>query len=332
METEKRIVKIELRNEKMIVEVTNYGCTILKIKVKDKDDRFTDVVLGYASIEDYQKKSGTYFGALVGRVANRIGNGRFVLNGRQYNVAVNNGPNSLHGGIDGFSYRIFDYKLIENGVQFHYLSEDGEEGYPGNLDLYADYTIENSTLNIEYRAVSDEDTILNITNHSYFNLDGQPGSIEDHYLTVHADEFGCVDRDVLFTGEQRSVENTPFDFRKETRIKDNINREDEQLAKGFGYDHSFIFSQKENQVVLRSEKSKIKLTVSTTLPQAQIYSGNFVDVESGKYGQKYEKRGGICIETQNTVDSINKEENPSVILRKNETYNERTSYSFEVTE
>ena len=209
------IVVIGLENKDFYVEVTNFGCTLLKAVVKDKEGNPCDCVLGFPEVSDYQKRDGTYLGALVGRVCNRIEKGNFTLNGKTYNVPINNGPNSLHGGIEGFSYKVFDYEFIEDGVKFHYVSKDGEEGYPGTLDFYAYYTIEGTSLHMRYEATSDQDTIINITNHSYFNLNGHASSVHNHVLKLNADEVGCVDGDGLYTGELLDVTNTPFDFRSE---------------------------------------------------------------------------------------------------------------------
>ena len=199
------IVVIGLENKDFYVEVTNFGCTLLKAVVKDKEGKPCDCVLGFPEVSDYQKRDGTYLGALVGRVCNRIEKGTFTLNGKTYNVPINNGPNSLHGGIEGFSYKVFDYEFIEDGVKFHYVSQDGEEGYPGTLDFYAYYTIEGTSLHMRYEAVSDQDTIINITNHSYFNLNGHASSVHNHVLKLNADKVGCVDGDGLYTGELLDV-------------------------------------------------------------------------------------------------------------------------------
>ena len=321
---------IQLKNENILVDVTNYGCTILRMMVKDKKGGWTDTVLGFPTLEDYAKKDGTYLGALVGRVANRIKRGHFTLNSKEYQLAINNGPNSLHGGLDGFSYKIFEYELLEDAVRFHYISKDGEENYPGNLDFYATYSLKKNGLKIEYEAESDQDTIINITNHSYFNLNGIPSNIENHFLKISANQVGCIDQDGLFNGIIRNVENTPFDFRKATLIQDKIYNKDEQLTIGKGYDHTFIFNTKKNQVCLYSPKTGIELKVSTTLPQAQIYSANYLEGQKNRDGNLMQARDALCIETQNLPDSINQEKNPSVLLKKGDKYKESTVYQFEV--
>ena len=321
---------ISMRNENIEIQVTNYGCTILKMIVKDKHGEKRDVVLGFPSIDDYKKKDGSYLGALVGRVANRIGNGKFTLNNEIFSLEKNNGSNTLHGGIEGFSYKTFTYEIREKEIVFHYFSQDGEEGFPGNLNFYATYILLDNGLKIKYHATTDKDTIINITNHSYFNLSGEPCNIDEHELMIKADQMACIDDEGLFNGEIRSVCGTPFDFNTSTLIKNNIYQENDQLKIGKGYDHPFIFSTNKDQVKLYYEKTGIELTVSTSLPQAQVYTANYLSGQLGKYGKCMHQRDAICIETQNMPDSINKEKNPTVILRKGEMYDEVTSYTFKI--
>lgn len=323
---------LSIKNNNIEVFVTNFGCTIMKMIVKDKYDNLQDVVLGYSSVEEYAKRDGAYLGALVGRVANRIGKGEFELDGVTYHLAINNGPNTLHGGVEGFSYKLFDYDYEEDGneIVFTYVSEDYEEGFPGQLTLKAIYTLLDNGLKITYQAISTKDTLINITNHSYFNLSGKPSNIDCHILKINADLFACVDKDGLYNGEIRKVNNTPFDFREPTRISENIYKEYDQLIIGKGYDHPFIFNKENNQVELYNEDTGICLTVSTTLPQAQIYSANYLAGQTGKCGFTLNERDAICIETQNMPDSIHKESNPTVILKEGETYEESTSYMFSV--
>lgn len=321
---------ISMKNEELEVVVTNYGCTIVKVLMKDKDGNIDDVVLGYDDIRPYQTLDA-YLGALVGRIANRIKKGSFTLNDKEYTLAINNGPNHLHGGIRGFSYQVFDYEIKdEQTIEFHYISKDGEEGYPGTLDFKAIYTLEGDTLTIRYNAACDQDTIINITNHSYFNLSGKRENIYNHKLTLKADQFACVDNDGLPTGEFRDVTDTPFDFNEGALIGDRVEMDYDQLTAGAGFDHPFIFSAKEKQAVLEHEATGRRLTVSTTLPGAQVYTANYLDGRLGKYGQHYYKRDAVCIETQNLPDAIHLEDNPTTILRKGEVYDETTSYQFEV--
>ena len=321
---------LELENEKLHVEVTNFGCTILNVKTEDKNGDICDCVLGFENIEDYFKRDGSYLGALVGRVCNRVEKGKFKIDGKEYQLPINNGPNSLHGGIEGFSYKIFDYEWIEDGVKFHYVSKDKEEGYPGNLDFYAMYWLEESSLHIQYNAICDQDTLINITNHSYFNLNGFSTNVDSHTLKISSSKFGCVDENGLFTGQCRDVEGSAFDFRKETRIKDMIHSKDEQLIIAKGYDHPYLFDTNENQVVLYSPLSGIELKVSTSYPSAQIYSANYLNGQKDKYGNYMHPQDALCIETSYLPDSIHKEKNSKTLLKANELYNEETIYTFEV--
>ena len=219
---------------------------------------------------------------------------------------------------------------MDNSIEFSYLSKDGEEGYPGNLDFKAIYQLVDDTLHIKYLATTDKDTIINITNHSYFNLSGKKENIYHHLLEMKADYFACVDADGLPTGEMKAVKDTPFDFNSPAYIGDRVECDDEQLKLGCGFDHPFIFSKKENQVVLTHEETGRCLIVSTTLPGAQIYTANYLDGRLGKYGQHYNARDAVCIETQNLPDAIHLEKEPSTILKKGEVYDEKTSYQFKV--
>lgn len=321
---------ISMKNEQLEVVVSNYGCTIIKVIMADKNGHKDDVVLGYDDFTQYQTLDA-YLGALVGRVANRIKAGQFSLNGQDYHLAVNNGPNHLHGGIKGFSYQVFDYTIEdEHTLKFHYLSKDGEEGYPGDLDLTVTYTLKDDTLTAHYQATSSADTLINITNHSYFNLSGHKENIYQHTLQIHASQFACVDSDGLTTGELKDVEGTPFDFRQPALIGERVEQDDEQLKIGKGFDHPFLFDTQSNQVILTHEPTGRQLIVSTTLPQAQIYTANYLDGRLGKYGERYYARDAVCIETQNMPDAIHLEEHPTTLLKKGETYDEITSYQFKV--
>ncbi len=321
---------ISMKNEQLEVVVSNYGCTIIKVIMADKNGHKDDVVLGYDDFIQYQTLDA-YLGALVGRVANRIKAGQFRLNGQDYHLAVNNGPNHLHGGIKGFSYQVFDYTIEdEHTLKLHYLSKDGEEGYPGDLDLTVIYTLKDDTLTAHYQATSSADTLINITNHSYFNLSGHKENIYQHTLQIHASQFACVDSDGLTTGELKDVEGTPFDFRQPALIGERVEQDDEQLKIGKGFDHPFLFDTQSNQVILTHEPTGRQLIVSTTLPQAQIYTANYLDGRLGKYGERYYARDAVCIETQNMPDAIHLEEHPTTLLKKGETYDEITSYQFKV--
>ena len=244
------IENLSLKNEEMEVVVSTFGCTIIKMIVEDKNGVKGDVVLGYDDFNQYQTLDA-YLGALVGRVANRIGKGTFELNGETYHLPINNGPNSLHGGIKGFSYQIFDYEILDDyTIKFTYYAKDGEEGYPGNMDFSATYHLEGTTLTISYHATSDKDTLINITNHSYFNLSGHKHNIYNHTLKIDADYYEHVDADGLATGEKEAVEGTPFDFRKPAKIGERVEVDHPQLKLGNGFDHHFFFTTDKNQVVL----------------------------------------------------------------------------------
>ena len=320
---------IRLSNNCLVVDVMNLGCTILKFKTKDKNGIMQDVVLGYEHPEEYLQYDG-YLGAIVGRVANRIKCGKFILNDVEYNLPINNGPNSLHGGNQGFDKRYFNYEIHNEQLIFHYLSKDMEEGYPGNVLLTVIYELEDDKLIISYSATTDKDTIINVSNHSYFNLDGKPSNIGEHELRIDADSIAKIDADVLVTGEILNVENTPFDFREPTCIKEQLYKECEQLSYALGIDHPFIFTSEENQVTLYSSKTGIELIISTDLPQAQVYSANYLDGRRGKNGLPMVEKSGLCIETQMMPNDINFNPNSKTILRKGERYESKTSYQLRV--
>ncbi|MFR6345117.1 MAG: aldose epimerase family protein [Christensenellales bacterium] len=320
----------EMKSDALEIVVTNFGGTILKILMPDNKGQKGDVVLGYDEIKEYQTRDA-YLGALVGRVANRIRKGSFELNGKTYQLPINDGPNSLHGGIKGFSQKVFDAEIQDDSLVLSYLSCDGEEGYPGNLQLTATYTLKKDTLTIDYEATTDEDTLINLTNHSYFNLSGGQEDVQNHVLQLRSNRFACIDKDGLPTGEFRQTKDTPFDFNQPKRIGDALACRDEQLTLGLGIDHPFLFDAKENQIVLSHPATGRRLTISTTLPGTQVYTGNQLDGRIGKYGISYGKHFGVCLETQNLPDAIHLEKEPSTILKKGETYKERTTYTFEVT-
>lgn len=329
-----------IKNSKgMRAEITSYGATLVSLMVKDNKGEFDDVVLGYEKLEDYLKYTN-FFGATVGRVANRIGNSSFEINGIQYKVAKNDGENHLHGGIVGFDKVVWEEKLqgeeSSQSIEFSYLSIDGEEGYPGNLKVRVKYTItEENELKIEYFAISDKDTIVNLTNHSYFNLTGQgSGDILKHKMMINSDEFTVNDKYSIPTGEIAKVNNTPMDFRKLTYIGENISSDYEQIAFGNGYDHNWIINKSGDNKLskaaeVQDEKSGRIMEVYTTKPGVQFYSGNFLKgLEPGKVGTTYSKRSGLCLETQYFPNSINRANFPSPILKAQEKYEHSTIYKF----
>jgi aldose 1-epimerase len=320
--------------------IMTYGGTVVSLKVPDKNGKPGDVVLGYDSLDEYQNAKG-YLGALIGRYGNRIGKGTFSLDGKEYKLAINNGVNHLHGGLKGFDKVVWTASpsVLPDGVhlELHYLSRDGEEGYPGNLNVKVEYVLTDSNeLKIVYSATTDKPTIVNLTNHSYFNLAGQGnGLILNHQLTLNADRFTPTDNGSIPTGELRSVKGTPFDFTKSTAIGARIDQDNEQLKFGNGYDHNFVLNKNDNELSLAATvyepTSGRVMEVFTTEPGVQFYTGNFLDGSTnGKGGQTYPRRSGFCLETQHFPDSPNKPKFPSVVLRPGKTYSQTTIYKFSI--
>ncbi len=320
--------------------ITNYGAKIVSLSVPDKYGKLTDVVLGHTSIDEYLTSEEPYFGAVCGRTGNRIANGKFVLEGTEYKLAINNGPNSLHGGLKGFNARVWDVKKVsDNSIQLFYLSPDGEEGFPGNLSVTITYTLTaDNALDIVYEAQTDKITILNLTNHSYFNLSGEGDSyIGDHLLTLESDFYLPTDNTAIPYGKPESVAGTPMDFTTEHAIGERINDNFEQLIFGKGYDHTFVLNRKEDGEFAyigscTSPKSGIKMEMHTSEPGVQMYTGNWMTGNfSAKNGHRYPERSAVCFETQHFPDSINKPEYPSVILKPGEVFKSRTTYKFSAT-
>ena len=319
---------IEITSDELKVVTCNLGCHLISIFAKDRNGIADDVLLGYKDIEDCHK-DGSYMGAIIGRVGNRIAKGRFTLNGKEYQLAINNGPNHLHGGMVGFDRKIFHYELLRDGVRFHYLSPDGEEGYPGNFDLTVTYRVIGNEVSLTYKAKCDEDTLANITNHAYFNLSGGKDTIHDHVLRLASDKVGIIDEDILAVGGCFDVEGTPFDFRQGKTIGQDIDADDEQLHFAKGYDHSFLFSDNYEQAELYDPKSGRGMKLSTSMPAVQVYTSNFLAGGiDGKQGVPYENRMGVCLETQYMPNSINYEEDPKMLLRKGQTFRAMTVLQF----
>lgn len=322
------------------VTVTNYGAKIVSLMVPDKEGTLTDVVLGHPSMDDYLTSEEPYFGAVCGRTANRIAEGRFSLNGKDYTLAVNNGPNSLHGGIKGFNAVVWDVRMVTpNSIELFYLSPDGEEGFPGNLSVTIIYTLtDDHSLEIIYRATTDKTTILNLTNHSYFNLSGEGDPyIGDHLLTVNADEYLPTDSTAIPYGNPAPVAHTPMDFREPFAIGSRINEDTEQLRFGNGYDHNYILNKEgaDNDYtfagICESPQTGIKMEIYTTEPGMQVYTGNWMTGNfPGKNGHRYPMRSAVCFETQHFPDSINNPAYPTVILQPEEKFESRTTYKFSV--
>jgi len=322
------------------VNIINYGAIVTNVFVPDKDGNFADVVLGYDSIEGYVNDK-VFLGAIVGRFGNRIDKGKFTLDGREYQLAKNNGENHLHGGPKGFYKVLWDAEPFISGagesLKLTYVSLDGEEGYPGTVTLTVIYTLTHKNeLEINYRGKTDKPTILNPTNHSYFNLSGDfSKTILDHELQLNADKFTPVDQNQITTGELKTVEGTPFDFRKSIPVGLHINDTDDQLHYGSGYDHNWVlnnFNSTVRQIAsLYHPHTGRLMEVLSDQPGVQFYSGNFLDgsvVGKSKIG--YQKRTGLCLETQYFPDSPNKPHFPSVTLWPEETYKQRTVYKFSV--
>ncbi len=324
-----------LTNRGISVAIATYGGIVVSLRTPDRSGAAADIVLGFDSLESYLKDP-PYFGAIIGRYGNRIGNARFTLGGKTYELAKNNGENHLHGGRKGFDKVVWKAaELPGAALRLTYASKDGEEGYPGNLAVTVDYSLtEAGELKIDYTATSDKETVVNLTNHSYFNLAGQgEGDVLGHRLKLEADRFTPVDAGLIPTGELRSVEGTPFDFRSERAIGERIDADDEQIARGGGYDHNFVLNGPAGTMRVAARvvepKSGRAMEVRTTEPGLQFYTGNFLDgTLTGKGGKVYRKRYGFCLETQHYPDSPNKPSFPPVTLKPGETYRSATSYRF----
>jgi len=318
------------------MKVMNYGGIIVSLEVPDRNGNPVDVILGFDSLRAYEKRN-PFFGALVGRYGNRIGKAKFVLDGKEYNLVKNNNGNHLHGGTKGFDKVIWkvDEIAAEDGVaiKLSYLSKDMEEGYPGNLNVEVIYTLTaDNTVKFDYKATTDKKTIINLTQHTYFNLNGCQRDVLDHEISLNADKFVVVDETLIPTGEIRSVENTPFDFRTPVRIGERINDKDQQIQFGRGYDHCWVINGNGMRVAAEvyEPASGIEMTVMTTEPGVQFYTGNFLDCTlTGKNGVVYKQRMGFCLETEHFPDSPNQKEFPSVVLSPGDTYSSHTSYQFE---
>jgi aldose 1-epimerase len=320
----------------MEARIMTYGGSVVSLKAPDRQGKLADVVLGYETLEGYLKNN-PYFGAIIGRYGNRIGNGQFSLIGRKYTLPRNDGENTLHGGIKGFDKVVWKAKEVNGkdgaGISLTYLSKDGEEGFPGNLSVTVVYTLTNNNeLKIEYFAKTDKTTVVNLTNHSYFNLAGE-GSILRHELMINAGRFTPVDSGLIPTGELRTVKGTPMDFTKSAVIGTRIDHQDEQLTFGKGYDHNWVLNNATGRLALAAKAyepvSGRVMEVLTTEPGLQFYSGNFLDGSiTGKGGQVYKRRCGFCLETQHFPDSPNKPGFPSTVLRPGESYKTTTIYKF----
>ena len=324
-----------LKTEGIQVAITNYGARIVSLLTKQKDGNWVDVVIGFDSLDAYLKTDEIYHGTIVGRYANRIAKGIFSINGKTYQLPINNGNNHLHGGPEGFHNVVWSVENVgESVIELSYLSRDGEEGYPGNLNIAVRYTLEENGLRIDFRATSDQDTILNVTNHSYFNLNGQgSGSIEKHQLQLNASYFTAIDEVLIPTGELVPVVNTPFDFTSPKPIGLHINENHPQIQYGQGYDHNFVLDKNENELSEAAravgDQTGIVLEVLTTEPGVQLYTGNFMKGANRiKQGLRDEHRSGFCLETQHFPDSPNQPHFPSTILKAGDTFISTTIFRF----
>ncbi|MDR3260991.1 MAG: galactose mutarotase [Tannerella sp.] len=327
-----------LKNKKgMEACITNYGGRIVSVMVPDKNGKMTDVVLGYDNIADYLASSGN-FGALIGRYGNRIAQGLFVLDSVEYRLPQNNNGNCLHGGPEGFHAQLWDaMQPDEKTLELTYFSKDGEAGFPGNLPVKVTYTVtEDNALDIRYEATTDRATVVNLTNHSYFNLSGIAGSqVLDHLIQINADRYTPVDDLMIPTSELASVEGTPMDLRRLVTIGSGIDDTFEQIALGIGYDHNWVLNTNGDITQLAAKAvslvSGIVLEVYTNEPGVQFYTGNFMSgTDTGKFGVAYPHRGALCLETQHFPDSPNHPDFPSTTLRPGENYLSRCIYRFSI--
>ena len=321
----------------LISEITNYGARIVSLWVPDNNGNFDDIVLGFDNIDDYINAKEKYFGATIGRYGNRIKEGKFLINDKEYYLEKNNGLNHLHGGNMGFSDVVWNAKQIDNQtLELNYFSKNMEEGYPGNLNVKIIYHLNNKDeLKIEYFAKTDESTHVNLTHHSFFNLLGAGNeTINEHLLYINANSFTPVDETLIPTGNIELVANTPFDFSVPTKIGKRINQEDNQLNYGKGYDHNYVLNNSQSEEIIAAKvyekKSGRTLEVYTNEPGMQFYAGNFLSGTIGKHGKSYKKRSAFCLETQHFPNSPNQKNFPSTILKPNEEYYSICIYKFSI--
>lgn len=324
-----------LKSAEVEVKLISYGARVISLITPDRDGKQADITLGYATLEPYIENTNAYFGVIAGRFANRIANGRFTLDGHSVQTTVNDGKNMLHGGVEGFDKRNWSAKVIPDGVEFELVSPDGDQGFPGTLSVQVRYTLIGATLRLDYVATTDKATVVNLTNHAYFNLGGEAsGTILNEELTLQADAFVPVaDAAAIPTGELRDVAGTPFDFMKPTVVGSRIAGDDEQLVFGRGYDHNWVVRGEPGTLrpaaVMHDAMCGRTLTMETTEPGIQFYSGNFLDGSlTGKNGVAYVQRSGFCLETQAFPDAPNQPSFPSAVLQPHETYKSTTTWTF----
>ncbi len=317
----------------MEISIINFGGAVTSLKVPDKDGKIRDIVLGYDDIESYENQTA-YLGVIIGRNGNRIGDAKFSINGVEYILTKNEGENQLHGGIKGFDKKVWEATICKETLKLSYSSPDMEEGYPGNLEATVEYTLtDENEVFIEYTAVSDKDTVVNLTNHSYFNLNGDAsGSIENHLLKLNAEYITPVNSSLIPDGKLMKVEGTPFDFRDFHTIGERVDCDNEQLSYGKGYDHNYFFNEDGLKIAAEviGDESKIKMSVYTDSDAVQLYTGNAMKEIHGKNNALYEKRGAFCLETQSCPNAINCPELPTTLLNKGEEYYSVTFLRFEI--
>lgn len=327
-----------LQNDQLNVSLTNYGARLVSLNVKDKDGQEKDVILGYDSAEEYKQNASNFYGSIVGRYGNRINQASFSLNGETYQLEKNDGPHSLHGGTNGVYNQVWDVEQAsDTAITLQYVSKDGEAGYPGTVTMQVTYSLnEEGGLAIDYSATTDKETVLNLTNHAYFNLNGQGDpSILDHELQIDAESITPIDGTLIPTGKMMPVAGTVFDFRKSEVIGARIDADNEQLKLAKGYDHNYVLAQHDGFRKVASvyaPKTGIVMDVLTTEPGLQFYSGNFItdNDPKGKGGSSYGFRGALCLETQHFPDSPNQANFPSTVLKPGEQYSSKTEYRFSV--
>jgi aldose 1-epimerase len=322
-----------LADGKIEVRIMTYGGIVVSLRTPDRNGKLDDVVLGCNSVEQYVAQTA-HFGGIIGRYANRIAHGSFQLDGHTYSIPKNDGDNALHGGIRGFDKVVWGAKQIKDGIELTYVSKDGDQGFPGNLSTTVRYTLNGGSLRIEYSATTDKDTVLNLTNHSYFNLAGQgKGDVLAHVLKIDASRMTPVDASLIPTGELKSVEGTPFDFRTPHPIGERIEADDPQLHLGHGYDHNFVVDHAPGQLAVAAEVYEPTtgriLRVLTTEPGVQLYTGNFLDGSiTGKENRTYNRRFAFCLETQHFPDSPNHPSFPSTELKPGQEFHSVTVFQF----
>ena len=327
-----------LKNDNIELQITNYGARIVSYLVRNKEGKTTDIVVGFDNLDDYIKADERYYGAIVGRYANRIAKGRFILEGKEYKLATNNGPNHLHGGNKGFQDVVWEVvEARENTLMLKYFSKDGEEGYPGNLEATITYKLNGNDLEMDFQANTDKATVFNITNHAFFNLNGQgSGTVYDHQLYINADHYTPVDETAIPTGEIASVEETPFDFRKTNTIGSRFKQKNQQLTIGNGYDHNYVLNRSVKdalQLAARAtgDQTGIVLEVLTTEPGMQFYSGNFMKSKHViKYGFRDDPYTAFCLETQHFPDSPNHSHFPTTVLKPGEHFRSKTIFRINI--